>query len=99
MGEMAQALKALGDIKDAWLIKNQNDTWSFVGMVDGRLTYIHNDGTEPTVGELQKISSSCARSITCKILKIKVRIFLSKEDAIKAADEIEQMYKEPVRLA
>jgi len=101
MGEMAQALKALGSIKDAWITENPNDTWGFVGRYDARLCYIKEDGTTPNDDEFKKLTSSNFPGMTMKILHIKKRVFSTKEAAIEAAIEaanaIGQAWKETIK--
>jgi len=96
MGEMAQTLKALGSIRDAWITKNPNGTWGFTGRMDARLRYIKDDGSAPTIEEIKKISSSQFPGMIAKTLHIKIRVFASRETAIEAAKSIGQDWKEPI---
>jgi len=53
MSELAGALKTLGAIREASVIKYPTGRWGFVGSVPAHLAYLTEDGQRPTVKQFQ----------------------------------------------
>jgi hypothetical protein len=85
-GELSSAMRTIGSIRDAYLIKNPAGTWSFVGRVPAELMYERIDGeplSEKDIDSIRNFGAGVMRN------SIKSRVYQSPHDAIEAAKPLD----------
>lgn len=86
MGEMAQAMRMLGNLP---LVLEQWPTgrWGFTGRMPADFKYVMADGTDVPEGILAEIASACIPAYVCKAHGVKTRAFETRESAERFAVE------------
>jgi hypothetical protein len=70
------------------VLENPNKTFSFVGNVPADLAYIKEDGSKLTDDEIKQLHHAQSPGMVMKSLKIKNRVFKTKEEALQAAKKL-----------